>query len=321
MAGYNGYSMSNNAREAYSNGEMPKSKWNKTNIIDMLETELDENAEEKIELLKELDGTSLKDYCLERTSWHHTSKYYNETDFYSINVDKIEELDVETLREDINRLKKYKQQEREERKLLRRAKQQGFDKFYIDNRINSHIWNCAVIEDTVIVPIDKKCTIFKKLSDNNDFYVLDSKDEATLKVQEYNRRKIEKITQKKIEELQPITQVAKEWLVKELNGNSKYYIFSETDYCVSGGLATSRNGHIYASGRKPSPDDYMQGLENFFNENDYRLAFDNNIWKLERWNGKEFESAEPTKKSNIFDIIPEKKRETTKKPVLENVLD
>ena len=34
--GYHGYSMSNNAKEAYENGEMPLSKWTKTAIIDAI---------------------------------------------------------------------------------------------------------------------------------------------------------------------------------------------------------------------------------------------------------------------------------------------
>lgn len=33
MAGYYGYSMSNNAVEAYKSGEKPFSKWTKTEII------------------------------------------------------------------------------------------------------------------------------------------------------------------------------------------------------------------------------------------------------------------------------------------------
>jgi hypothetical protein len=39
MAGYNGWSMSNNAVDAYENGEMPLSKWNKEAILDAIEYE------------------------------------------------------------------------------------------------------------------------------------------------------------------------------------------------------------------------------------------------------------------------------------------
>ena len=37
MAGYNGWSMSNNAIEAYENGEKPLSKWTKTDIFEAIE--------------------------------------------------------------------------------------------------------------------------------------------------------------------------------------------------------------------------------------------------------------------------------------------
>lgn len=37
MAGYSGWSMSNNAVDAYSNGEKPLSKWTKADIFDTIE--------------------------------------------------------------------------------------------------------------------------------------------------------------------------------------------------------------------------------------------------------------------------------------------
>ena len=37
MAGYFGYSMSNNAVDAYGNGEMPISKWSKKAIMEEVE--------------------------------------------------------------------------------------------------------------------------------------------------------------------------------------------------------------------------------------------------------------------------------------------
>ena len=40
MAGYNGYSMSNNAVSAYDNGEKPLSKWRKSDILEEIEIEI-----------------------------------------------------------------------------------------------------------------------------------------------------------------------------------------------------------------------------------------------------------------------------------------
>lgn len=91
MAGYRGYSMSNNAYCAYLDGEKPKSKWTKQDILDCIE-EINANASA---LARRLTAQELRDYCLRRTSWHHTSMYYNETYFYSINEDFCERLNAD----------------------------------------------------------------------------------------------------------------------------------------------------------------------------------------------------------------------------------
>lgn len=80
MAGYNGYSMSNNAVQAYQNGEMPYSKWTKAEIICTL-AEMDRVLADKA---KTLTTSELKALFLRRSSWHHTSSHYNRTDFYSV---------------------------------------------------------------------------------------------------------------------------------------------------------------------------------------------------------------------------------------------
>lgn len=91
MAGYNGFSMSNNAVDAYSNGEKPLSKWTKVDIFDTIE-EQEVELKCSIEKLKKLPVKVLKEVCLTYSSWHHTSNHYNKTDFYSLDVDGIENL-------------------------------------------------------------------------------------------------------------------------------------------------------------------------------------------------------------------------------------
>lgn len=80
MAGYSGYSMSNNAVMAYEDGEKPLSKWTKAEIM------------EGIEKLQKMPIKLLKEVALSYSSWHHTSNRFNKTDFYSIDEDKLEEL-------------------------------------------------------------------------------------------------------------------------------------------------------------------------------------------------------------------------------------
>ena len=62
-SGYVGWSMSRRAAAACEDGEMPKSKWTKKD---------------------ELFHTFLYN-----SSWHHTSKFFNETDFYAIDEDAL----------------------------------------------------------------------------------------------------------------------------------------------------------------------------------------------------------------------------------------
>lgn len=59
MAGYDGYSMSNNARAAYRDDTMPKTAWMREHKV----------PREVFELV-------------EPDEWHHTSKKFNATDFY-----------------------------------------------------------------------------------------------------------------------------------------------------------------------------------------------------------------------------------------------
>lgn len=71
MAGYDGYSMSNNARRAYTDGLLPASKMIK---------------ELKKRFPKTFKGLNTKVFkkFVTASEWHHTSCKYNETKFYSL---------------------------------------------------------------------------------------------------------------------------------------------------------------------------------------------------------------------------------------------
>ncbi len=104
--GYNGYSMSNRAVIAYDNGEKPWSKWNKKELIQdilTINSNLDENLLKKINLL------NLKNEFLEYSSWHHTSKFYNITNFYSLNLEWIKSTDNNDLKRIIDNQNAAKQ--------------------------------------------------------------------------------------------------------------------------------------------------------------------------------------------------------------------
>ena len=108
MAGYNGFSMSNNAVAAYESGEKPLSKWTKTDILEGIEKAIREEELTlncSMEKLKKLNVKLLKEICLTCSSWHHTSNHYNKTEFYSLDDDEIAELTDEKIE---NILSEYK---------------------------------------------------------------------------------------------------------------------------------------------------------------------------------------------------------------------
>lgn len=89
MAGYYGYSMSNNAIVAYDNGEMPKHKWTKKNMLEAISDWLDSNRRISTINFHELTKQELFDQYFVYSGWHHTSKFYNITHFYSLDQDAL----------------------------------------------------------------------------------------------------------------------------------------------------------------------------------------------------------------------------------------
>ena len=78
--GYDGYRMSNNAKSAYASGEKPLGKWLLSDFKEEVKNELNID-------IKSIKGSYKK--FLKRSSWHHTSKFYNKTDFYSIDFNAV----------------------------------------------------------------------------------------------------------------------------------------------------------------------------------------------------------------------------------------
>ena len=78
-SGYCGYSMSKRAVQAYESGEMPISKWTKREILDELS-----NQDFDDPLLKKMTLAELRRTFCKYTSYHHTGKMFNRTDFYSV---------------------------------------------------------------------------------------------------------------------------------------------------------------------------------------------------------------------------------------------
>ncbi len=283
MAGYYKYSMSNNAKESYENNEMPKSKWTKFNILNVLAAELFENADEKCEILSRLDVPTLKNFCLNCSSWHHTSKFYNETDFYTVNVDKIEDYTVEGLKAEVEKKIEYKKEEQIKNRILKNADNLVFDNYYIAKSVylgDSVIVPCSIVENFVVYK--KNNNVFAKTLEDDVFNTM---EEAKCKLDKLLSDFVIEETKAQIDSFIPITTAGATWVNKQLNGASKIYFENGSK---KGGFEFSNSGYVYENGKKPTPSNYEKGLENFFCETDCRLVFKNDIWTLERWNGNTF---------------------------------
>lgn len=111
MAGYSGYSMSNNAVDAYEAGEKPISHWTKKVILNEVEDAVISGEivlKCSFENLSKLPAEELKSRGLYVSSWHHTSSRYNKTDFYSIDFDYFENLTDDEIDTIIREHKEYK---------------------------------------------------------------------------------------------------------------------------------------------------------------------------------------------------------------------
>lgn len=86
--GYVGSSMSVRAQGAYEDGEMPKSKWTKAAILEALEIYCNEN-DLHFENVEKMTKAQPWDTFIEWKSWHHTGKFMNETDFYGLDENAV----------------------------------------------------------------------------------------------------------------------------------------------------------------------------------------------------------------------------------------
>lgn len=94
-SGYSGWAMSNRAVAAYEDGEMPRSKWTKAAMLAAIKDALEELEiqldEEQIKNISAMSREILFEKFFYNSSWHHTSKYANATDFFAVDEAALEE--------------------------------------------------------------------------------------------------------------------------------------------------------------------------------------------------------------------------------------
>lgn len=137
--GYIGQRMSERAAAAYDMGEKPFSKWTKSKIIERLKKliasgELESNAEE-IKRIEKLAAKTVKYAFLQKTSWHHTGKYYNETDFYDV-VDDFSKINLD----DLEQMDRYIRSKSKEEKAAKSAEKYAIITYYWSENRGSKKW-------------------------------------------------------------------------------------------------------------------------------------------------------------------------------------
>lgn len=159
-AGYIDWSMSRRAAVAYWGGERPLSKWTKAAIIEgVLTFEREQDGDPfwvQADLGRYLAET-LRRYFLYQSSWHHTSKHFNKTDFYAIDKDAVERNDLDQLAAldaQVRAEKKDKPQVlRVEKGIIRYEKWEGSRRY---GRFVQYTEPCLVVGDWAYTACGKK---------------------------------------------------------------------------------------------------------------------------------------------------------------------
>ena len=168
QVGYCGSSMSERAVEAYENGERPMSKWTKQAIIEEIceyveEYNADTTRSKKLswtqESLNKFSKKVLVDTFLYNSSWHHISKYANETLFYSIDEDTIANLTVEQLKQSFQKEKVQKTSQKRKKMLPVEKGKIRWEEWEGSRRYGcykKHEEYCLIADDWCYLPDGKK---------------------------------------------------------------------------------------------------------------------------------------------------------------------
>ena len=256
--GYVGSSMSVNARDAYDSDEKPRSKWTKQEIVDEIKRLTGVDA-------SKLTADELRVQYLKYAGWHHTGKYFNRTDFYSLDIpEELTQAEVDSIiaaREPRRRESKPKQ--RTMSAIVRFIEWAGTRNH--PKRIeHQEVVHYKDDDKTVQTSVgNKRMTSLDFVAEVEGMH---SEDEIRA-IDQKNKEK--KIAQEK-KEMQAKTDSlkAKRWIA--------------THYPK---IAKSSSGAVYVLGRKPGPYDYDHGLDKFFEKGEKRLAWRDGKYILQSWNG------------------------------------
>ena len=256
--GYVGSSMSVNARDAYDSDEKPRSKWTKQEIVDEIKRLTGVDA-------SKLTADELRGMCLKFAGWHHTGKYFNRTDFYSLDIPE------ELTQEEVDSIIAAREPRKREPKPKQRT-MSAIVRFIEWAGTRNHPKR---IEHQEVVHYKDDDKMVQTSVGNKRMTSLDFVAEVE---GVHNEDEIRAIDQKNKEK--KIAQEKKEMQAKTDSLKAKRWIAAHYPKVVK-----SSSGAVYVLGRKPRPYDYDQGLDKFFEKGERRLAWRDGKYVLQSWNG------------------------------------
>ena len=256
--GYVGSSMSVNARDAYDSDEKPRSKWTKQEIVDEIKRLTGVDA-------SKLTADELRVRYLKYAGWHHTGKYFNRTDFYSLDIPE------ELTQAEVDSIIAAREPRRREPKPKQRT-MSAIVRFIEWAGTRNHPKR---IEHQEVVHYKDDDKVVQTSVGNKRMTSLDFVAEVE---GVHNEDEIRAIDQKNKEK--KIAQEKKEMQAKTDSLKAKRWIATHYPKIVK-----SSSGAVYVLGRKPRPYDYDHGLDKFFEKGEKRLAWRDGKYVLQSWNG------------------------------------
>ena len=158
-SGYSGWSMSNRAVEAYEQGEKPKSKWTKKAMVAEINAYCEEFDMICTADLKKMKKDEVFSTFFEWSSWHHTSKFCNATDFYALDEDAVCENARPMTDEEIDARNAAREAERKEREEQEAEWKAAYEKEEAYKKAHGYAYDSAaayVAENSIEPRISKK---------------------------------------------------------------------------------------------------------------------------------------------------------------------
>ena len=264
-AGYDRYSMSNNARSAYRNGERPISKWTKADLLNAAEAQ----NSALLPKLNKLSVSELRRFLLEYTGYHHTSSRYNRTEFYGV-------------REDFADLSPDDVPEHRIERKAPVVRYRGSIHYVVWSGTKNH--PKATEKDLTDIWIEERGSFYVVIDDDGNELVRKKIGSNGTIVRNYEREEAEK--RRHEEYIRTRTEE-----IRQSSGNAAADLY--TSFCENGGISESQSGNIYLKGRKPSPVEYEMGIEKFFKKGEKCLLYDpeTDSYSVQVFNGRAWESA------------------------------